>query len=107
MTPSPLRDTMEIPQSFIHKPPNGYEYEAVRQKANLISIWTVYRSGFTYNNHSPSRCIWGFYNTKKQQYHSPINAKRVGAVVDVKDTTPYTAMKLNLNPLEYALYSSS
>ena len=97
----------ELPHDFPHTAPKGYHYEIVPYKTNVVSVWTVYRSGFTYNNHSPSRCIWGFYNTKKQQYHSPINAKRVGAVVDVKDTTPYTAMKLNLNPLEYALYSSS
>jgi len=106
MTPSPLRDTMEIPQSFIHKPPNGYEYEAVRQKANLISIWTVYRSGFTYNGNNPSRCIWGFYNPKTDTYYSPINHKRAGNAIDINDTTPYTAMpkpKVKINLLDFLL----
>jgi hypothetical protein len=29
----------------------------------------------------------------------------VGDVVSLSNTTPYTSMPLNLNPLEYALYS--
>ena len=58
-----------------------------------------------FNDHNPHRTIWGFYDTKKQQFHAPINSKKVGKVVDIRDTTPFTAMQLNLehlNPLELA-----
>ena len=34
----------------------------------------------------------------------PINYSKQGDPVDIKDTRPYTAMQLNLNPLEAALY---
>ena len=93
---------MELPNDFPHTAPQGYRYEAIQSKTNVISIWTVFERGFTYNDHNESHCIWGFYNTKKQQYHAPINAKKIGDVVDVNNTSPYTAMQLNLNPLELA-----
>ena len=44
----------------------------------------------------------GFYNTKKRTYYAPVNSKQVGKEVDLSSTTPYTAMPLNLNPLEAA-----
>lgn len=97
----------ELPPSFSHQPPEGYRYEVLPYKSNVVSVWTVCNPGFVYNDGDPVRCIWGFYNTKKQQYYAPINSKKVGAPVDINDTTPYTAMQLKLNPLEYALYSSS
>ena len=93
---------MELPNDFPHTAPKGYRYEVIQSKTNVISIWTVFERGFTYNDHNESHCIWGFYNTKKQQYHAPINAKKIGDVVDVNNTSPYTAMQLNLNPLELA-----
>ena len=93
---------MELPNDFPHTAPQGYRYEAIQSKTNVISIWTVFERGFTYNDHNESHCIWGFYNTKKQQYHAPINSKKIGDVVDVNNTSPYTAMQLNLNPLELA-----
>ena len=93
---------MELPNDFPHTAPQGYRYEAIQSKTNVISIWTVFERGFTYNDHNECHCIWGFYNTKKQQYHAPINSKKIGEVVDVKNTSPYTAMQLNLNPLELA-----
>jgi hypothetical protein len=91
-----------IPSDFPHQPPKGYRYETLQFKNNIISIWTVHQSGFTYNGNAESHCIWGFYNTKTRTYHAPINSKKVGSVVNVKDTTPYTSMALNLNPLEAA-----
>ena len=98
---------LELPDDFPHIAPEGYRYEAIQSKTNVISIWTVFERGFTYNDHNESYCIWGFYNTKKQQYHAPINSKKVGDVVDVNRTTPYTAMQLNLNELEQLLFASS
>jgi len=93
---------MELPHDFPHIAPEGYCYEAIQSKRNFISIWTVHQSGFTYNGYSKSYCIWGFYNTKTRTYYAPINSKQVGNEVDVNSTTPYTAMPLNLNPLEAA-----
>jgi len=57
---------------------------------------------FDYNLGVPTRTIWGFYDTKKQQYFSPVNSKSIGACVNIKDTRNYTAMPLKLNPLEAA-----
>ena len=91
---------------FIHEPPTeDHFYEEVCFKTNVIAIFLVYRPGYLFNGSNPHRTIWGFYNTKKRQYHAPINAKKPGKVVDIKDTNPYTSMQLNfdsLNPLELA-----
>ena len=91
---------------FPHEPPtDDHFYEEVCFKRNVIAIHLVYRPGYVFNNHNPHRTIWGFYDTKKQQFHAPINSKKVGKVVDIRDTTPFTAMQLNfdhLNPLELA-----
>ena len=95
---------MELPDDFRHQPPEGYRYEVIRKNASIIAIWTVCNPGFVYNDSNDIRCIWGFYNTKKRQYFAPINSKKVGAVVDINNTTPYSAMQLNLNPLEYVLF---
>ena len=89
--------------SFDHEPPAGYRYEAIRKNASVIAIWTVYERGFNYNDFNECRCIWGFYNTKKQQYHAPINSKRIGEVVNIEDTSPYTAMPLRLSILEQCM----
>ena len=99
-------DCVLLPYDFPHQPPRGYEYKAFSYKTNVISIWTVYQPGFTYNGNAESYCIWGFYNTKTKQYHAPVNSKTVGKVVDINDTTPYTSMPLKLNPLEYAFLHS-
>ena len=104
-TVSESKERYELPQSFPHQAPDGYEYRTIQFKRSVISIWTVYQRGFVYNDHSPSYCIWGFYDTKTGNYHAPINSTKVGDIVDVKSTTPYTAMPLNLNPLAYALYA--
>lgn len=97
----------ELPTSFFHQPPEGYRYEAIRKNASILAIWSVCNPGFVYNDGADVRCIWGFYNTKKQEYYAPINSTKVGEQVDIRSTTPYTAMQLNLNPLEHALYTSS
>ena len=93
---------MELPIDFHHEPPAGYRYEAVRKNANVIAIWTVCNPGFVYNGGADIHCIWGFYNSKKRCYYAPVDSIKQGDPVDLKDTTPYTAMQLNLNPLERA-----
>ena len=86
--------------NFPHNPPKGYHYETVQFKSNVVAIWTVYDGRFNYNSGDESRCIWGFYNTKTKCYHSPINSSKQGSAVDLKDTTPYSAMPINLSILE-------
>ena len=96
-----------LPDDFPHKPPKGYRYATLQFKRNVVSIWTVHQHGFVYNGHTESYCIWGFYNTKEQQYYAPINSSKIGNQVDVNDTTPYTSMSLNFNPLMQCLMSPS
>tara|TARA_B100000035_G_scaffold1041_1_gene882 strand:+ start:427 stop:717 length:291 start_codon:yes stop_codon:yes gene_type:complete len=92
----------ELPPSFTHEPPKGYSYEVKEHKRNLLAIWICDHNEYVFNSGAPVKCIWGFYSTKKQQYYAPINHKKCGEEVDISDTRPYTAMQLNLNPLEAA-----
>ena len=96
---------MELPPDFPHKPPKGYSYETQQFKRNLLAIWICNHGIFSYTSDTP-KSIWGFYNTKKQTYYSPVNYKTVGKEVDIKLTTCYTSMQLNLNSLERLLYAS-
>jgi hypothetical protein len=86
---------------FGHKPPKGFRYEVRDFKRNVISIWLCHPNLYTYKS-EPIKTIWGFYDTKKKQYLAPKDCKTVGKVVDFADTRNYTAMQLNLNPLERA-----
>ena len=92
----------ELPPTFCHQPPQGMYYEQTEFKRNVVAIWIHYRRRFDYNLGDSVRCIWGFYNTKTREYHSPINSSTVGSVVDIKRTSPYSAMIPNLSPLELA-----
>ena len=91
---------MELPPDFIHEAPDGYRYESFQFKRSIVAIWTVCSRRFTYNSGDESRCIWGFYDTKKRQYFAPVNSKTVGDTVDINSTTPYSAMQLNRKGLE-------
>ena len=88
-----------------HQPPKGYSYEAIQFKSNIIAVWLLCHRRFVYNGGSPTRTIWGFYNTKTKRFFAPINSKTVGEEVSLTNTSPYTSMPLKLNPLEYALYA--
>ena len=87
---------------FPHKPPKGMYYEQAVFKRNVVAIWIHYQRRFDYNLGDPVRCIWGFYNTKTREYHAPINSSTIGDIVDIEQTTPYTAMPLKRTPLEAA-----
>ena len=91
------------PHDFTHQscPPEGYSYEYSEFKRNVVAIWLRNHSTFSYTT-EPVRTIFGFYNTKSGKYYAPINSKKMGKEVKLSDTTPYTAMPLNLNPLERA-----
>lgn len=75
-------------------------YEFVEFKRNVIAIYLHYKRKFEYNNKKPVKCIWGFYNTKTDEYFSPINSSKIGSKVDIRNTRNYSAMPLNLSPLE-------
>ena len=87
---------------FPHKPPKGMHYEQTDFKRNVIAIWIHYDRQFDYNLGDAVRCIWGFYNSKTKQYYAPINSSSVGHVVNIENTTPYSAMQLKQTPLEAA-----
>ena len=100
-----IPNVLELSERFSN-PPKGYEYQTVQFKRNIIAIWLLCHRRFIYNHGSPTQTIWGFYNTKTKQFHAPINSKQIGDVVDINNTSPYTSMPLNLNPLEYAFLHS-
>ena len=91
---------MKLPHDFPHQPPKGYSYEVEEFKKNVVAIWIRNHSQFSYNGGAPVKSIWGFYNSKTREYHAPVNPKKVGDVVNINSTTPYSAMQLNLKGLE-------
>ena len=93
---------LELPPDFPHEPPKNYTYEVEEFRRNVLRIWCCNHAQFVYNDGAVSKTVWGFYNTKKREYYAPINSKKCGDQVDICDTRPYTAMQLNLNPLEAA-----
>ena len=104
MNQSPLMmNQLELPPDFPHEPPKGYHYEVESFRRNVCRICIVNDGTFTYTTDAP-KSVWGFYDVKKGRYSAPINYSKQGYPVDIKDTRPYTAMQLNLNPLEAALY---
>ena len=90
----------ELPSDFIHEAPTGFRYRTAQFRANVISIWCDHLNHYNYNNGDKVSTIWGFYNTKKREYYAPINAKKIGAVVDINSTRPLTAMQINRRGLE-------
>ena len=94
---------MKLPADFPHQPPKGFHYEVEQFRRNVCRICIINDGDFTYTADAP-KSVWGFYDTKKKVYCAPINSTKHGNQVDIKDTRNYTAMQLNLNPLEAALY---
>ena len=104
MNQSPLMmNQLELPPDFPHEPPQGYHYEVESFRRNVCRICIVNDGSFSYTD-VPPKSVWGFYNTKSRTYSAPINFSKQGDTVDINKTRPYTAMQLNLNPLEAALY---
>tara|TARA_B100001094_G_scaffold327296_1_gene385206 strand:+ start:56583 stop:56906 length:324 start_codon:yes stop_codon:yes gene_type:complete len=97
---------------FPHNPPEGYSYQFKQHNASTISIWLLHHRRYVFHNSDASiSTIWGFCKRKHGKkgsssttYFSPINSNKIGKEVSIDDTSPYTAMQLNLNPLELALY---
>jgi hypothetical protein len=95
---------MELPYDFPHQPPaGGYWYSVESFKRNIISIWLYHPDRYSYTA-DRVRTIWGFYDTKKKVYCAPINSSKLGDVVDIDDTTPYTSMQI-LRPMRPSVLS--
>jgi len=93
---------MKLPLSFPHSPPKGYSYVVEKFDAKHLRIGLHHHRKYDYNNGERVVTVWGFYNTKTNQYHSPVNAKQIGKVVDISSTRDYTAMPIKHTPLESA-----
>lgn len=92
---------LSLPDDFSHQPPQGYSYEIEQFKRNLLAIWICNHGKFSYTDKTP-KSIWGFWCSKTGKYYAPINSKTIGKEVKIEDTTSYSSMQLNLNPLEAA-----
>jgi hypothetical protein len=90
-----------IPQ-FLHKTPKDHYYVVEHFKCDVFAIWLCCSREFTYNNGKLTKTIWGFYNYKTYKFHSPVNSKTIGKLVDFKNTTQYTSMPIKITPLERA-----
>jgi hypothetical protein len=87
---------------FPHKPPKNYSYEFEQFNIRTIRIMLLCHWKFDYNLGTTTSTIWGFFNPKKQIYYAPINLKTIGKEVNIKNTTPYTAMQIKKTSLEAA-----
>ena len=56
---------LELPHDFPHKAPKGYHYEVDQFRRNVHRICIINDGTFSYTNDAP-KCVWGFYNTKKE-----------------------------------------
>lgn len=86
--------------------PEGYEYYIDTFNKTTKRIWIINnRFNFVHmNGEGQPKSVWGFYRPKTGKFYSPINHKKVGKEVKLEETTPYSGMLLNLNPLEQVLY---
>jgi hypothetical protein len=85
-----------------HPAPEGYSYEFEKEfKRNVVRIMLNHHCKYDYNSGKPVATIWGFFNTKIQQFYEPKNSTTVGNVVSINKTTPYTAKQLCQSPSWY------
>ena len=94
---------------FFHRGIDGFENVMDDFNKTTKRIWLInHTQVFQYREGAGQpRTIWGFYKPKTKEYFAPINSKRIGKKVDIRDTSPYTAMQKNFNPLESVLYGNS
>jgi hypothetical protein len=90
-----------IPE-FPHSAPKDYSYEFQQFNARTIRIMLRCHRKFDYNLGASTATVWGFYSPKKRVYYAPVNVKTIGKEIDIRNTTPYTAMPIKLTPLESA-----
>ena len=86
------------------KAPKGYHYEVTEFKRNVYAIWLCGGRTYLYKKGESARTIHSFYDVKKKVWYAPINSKKVGKPVSITTIRAWTAMPLNLNPLQSLLY---
>ena len=91
---------------LFHRGVEGYEYVMDDFNKTTKRIWIVNHSReFQYREGAgPPKSVWGFYRPSSKKYYAPINSKKIGKEVRIEETSPFTAMQKNYNPLESALY---
>ena len=91
---------------FPHQPPQGYEYWTDDYSKTIKRIWirNISREFIGCSDVHPSS-VWGFFCRKKGVFIAPINHKKPGKVVNILNTTPYSAMQKKLNPLMAAFFT--
>ena len=91
---------------LFHRGPDGFEYVMDDFNKTTKRIWIInHTQEFVYREGAgPPRSVWGFYRPSTKEYFAPINSKKIGKKVRIEDTTPFTAMPKQYNPLESVLY---
>ncbi len=85
---------------FPHKAPEGFKYETDQFSKTVIRIWIRnYNHEFVGCSEPHPKSVWGFFCQRTKQFKAPIHKDKIGKIVKPEDTTPYSAMQLNLNPL--------
>ena len=94
---------------LFHRGIEGYEYVMDDFNSTTKRIWLINNTReFIYKEDgSQPRTVWGFFKPRTKKYYAPINSKKIGKEVRIEDTSPYTAMQKNYNPLESVLYGNS
>ena len=94
---------LSLPDGFPHKPPKI----TPTKSHNIGEMFLLFGYGITVVILILMMMLGlsGILQHKTGTYSSPINSTKCGDPVDISDTRDYTAMQLNLNPLEYVLYS--
>ena len=86
-----------LPTDFPHTAPEGYHYETTPAKQNYTAIWLCHHREYIYHD-TPIRTIW---ETIMEEKHNAImrlyQLTKRGNKVDLRDTTPYTAMRAPQN----------
>jgi|ETN01SMinimDraft_1059929.scaffolds.fasta_scaffold06255_4 hypothetical protein len=96
-----MKLNVNLPNSFPHEPPQGYTYETT-ESGSILVIFICNHSHFTYTSHSPIKSYWGTYDRKTECYFQADATSLKFNKVDIKRTTPYSAVNVKLNPLEMA-----
>lgn len=75
-------------------------YEVDEFKRDTLRIWICFHNKFIYKEGKSSKCIWGFWKPKTNEFYSPVNSNTVGKRIDFQDTTCWSSMKINYTGLE-------
>lgn len=78
-----------------HEPPKNYKYSIVEIRKNMYRIEIMYQGKMSYNSGKECKSVWGFYNSKCNEFYAPIHYNKIGKRVNFNETTCYSAMQIN------------